>query len=113
MIKGYESKRHMSRFAKRRDTAYYKIWYFWTTYGTKLQTENGYGTFKYEFVDKMYQLYQDIADAKNNVIIHGKIIDILGEQRQYLIQFECCLDAFNDYMCALRLLDVMFRHNMC
>ena len=103
----------MSRFVKRKNIVYNKICYFWTTYGTMLQTENGYGTYKYEFLDKMAQLYQDIEDAKDKVIIHEKILDILGEQRRYLIQFECCLDAFNDYLCSLRLLDVMFRHNMC
>ena len=103
----------MSRFVKRKNIVYNKICYFWTTYGTMLQIENGYGTYKYEFLDKMAQLYQDIVEAKDNVIINEKILDILGEQRRYLIQFECCLDAFNDYLCSLRLLDVMFRHNMC
>jgi hypothetical protein len=78
-----------------------------------LQTENGYGSYKYDIVDNMAQLYLDIADAKDKVIIHEKILDILGEQKRYLIQFECCLDAFNDYLFSLRLLDVMFRHNMC
>ena len=102
----------MSRFVKRRNLVYNKICYFWTTYGTMLQTENGYGSYKYDIVDNMAQLYQYIADAKDKVIIHEKILDILGEQRRHLIQFECCLDAFNDYLCVLRLLDVMFRHNM-
>ena len=97
---------------ERRESAYHKVWHFWSTYGAGLQSENGHGTFKYECVEKMARLHRDIALAMNGAIIHGKILDILGEQKNHMIQFECCLDAFNDYLGALRLLDVMFRHGM-
>jgi len=97
---------------ERSEAAYLKVWHFWTTYGAVLQSENGHGTFNYEFVEKMRRLYQDITLARNGAIIHGKILDILGEQKKHMIQFECCLDAFNGYLGALSLLDVMFRHGM-
>lgn len=98
--------------AERREIAYYKVWHFWTSYGVRLQSENGPETFKRDFVEKMGHLHQDIAVAMNKATIHGNIVDILGEQKQHLIQFECCLDAYNNYLGALRLLDVMFRHGM-
>jgi hypothetical protein len=97
---------------ERRRVAYHEVSHFWTTYGAGLQSENGHGTFKYEFVEKMGHLHQDITLAMNRAIIHGKILDILGEQKKHMIQFECCLDAYNDYLGALSLLDVMFRHGM-
>jgi hypothetical protein len=100
----------MSRFAERKKCAYYNICNFWKTYGTRLQEENRHGTFKNDIVVKMGQLHQYILDKDPN--IHMGILEILGEQKMYLIQFTHCLDAFNDYLCMLRLLDVMFRHNM-
>ena len=103
----------LSRFEKRKRNAYHTVRCFWNTYGELLLSENGHGTFKYDIVDKMRQLYQDIEASKDESIIHCKILDILREQRTHIIQFESCIDTFNDYLCALRLLDVMFRHNMC
>ena len=65
----------------------------------------------------MRHLHQELSvssDASSDalIIIHGKILDVLREQKMYIIQFNSCIDEFNDYLCALRLLDVIFRHNM-
>jgi hypothetical protein len=101
----------------RKQNAYNKTCHFWTTYGARLQSENRQGTFKYDIVEKMRHLHQELSlssDASSDVliIIHGKILDVLREQKMYIIQFYFCIDEFNDYLCALRLLDVIFRHNM-
>jgi hypothetical protein len=103
---------YLSRFEKRKRNAYHAVRCFWNTYGALLQSENRHGTFKYDIVEKMGQLYQDIEASKDESIIRGKILDILREQRTHIIQFESCIDTFNDYLCALRLLDVMFRYNL-
>jgi hypothetical protein len=101
----------------RKQIAYNKVRHFWTTYGTRLQSENRQGTFKYDIVEKMRHLHQELSlssDASSDalIIIHVKILDVLREQKMYIIQFYFCIDEFNDYLCDLRLLDVIFRHNM-
>jgi hypothetical protein len=105
----------------RKQNAYNKVRHFWTTYGARLQSENRQGTFKYDIVEKMRHLHQELSlssDASSNassdalIIIHGKILDVLREQKMYIIQFYFCIDEFNDYLCALRLLDMIIRHNM-
>jgi hypothetical protein len=95
----------MMSLVEKRELAYYKVWYFWNTYGNRLQSD----AFKDYFVDKMRQMYQDIEDRKGNTIIHKGILGILEEQRKHIIQFDTCIDEFNDYLGALRLLDLMFR----
>ena len=101
----------------RKQNAYNKVCHFWTTYGARLQSENRQGTFKYDIVEKMRHLHQELSlssDASSIalIIIHGKILDVLREQKMYIIQFNFCIDEFNDYLCVLRLLDIIFRHNM-
>ena len=97
----------------RKQNAYNKVRHFWTTYGTRLQSENRQGTFKYDIVEKMRHLHQELSLSSDAlIIIHGKILDVLREQKMYIIQFNFCIDEFNDYLCALRLLDVIIRHNM-
>ncbi|NDB86979.1 MAG: hypothetical protein EB127_30480 [Alphaproteobacteria bacterium] len=99
----------------RKQNAYNKVRHFWTTYGTRLQSENRQGTFKYDIVERMRHLHQELSsDASSDalIIIHGNILDVLREQKMYIIQFYFCIDEFNDYLCALRLLDVIIRHNM-
>jgi hypothetical protein len=95
----------------RKQNAYNKVCHFWTTYGARLQSENRQGTFKYDIVEKMRHLHQ-VLSSDALIIIHGKILDVLREQKMYIIQFNFCIDEFNDYLCALRLLDVIIRHNM-
>jgi hypothetical protein len=101
----------------RKQNAYNKVCHFWTTYSERLQSENRQGTFKYDIVEKMRHLHQELSlssDASSDalIIIHEKILDVLREQKMYIIQFNFCIDEFNDYLCALRLLDVIIRHNM-
>ena len=78
---------------------------FWNTHGAGLQSQNGPGTFKHNIVVKMDELYQYIAEERDAAIVHSTILDILGEQRKHMIQFQSCLDEFNRYLTALRLLD--------
>jgi hypothetical protein len=100
----------------RKQIAYNKVRNFWTTYGARLQSENKQGAFKYDIVEKMKHLHQELSlscDASSDaLIIHDKILDVLREQKMYIIQFNFCIDEFNDYLCVLRLLDIIFRHNM-
>lgn len=83
---------------------------FWHTHGAGLQSEHGPGTFKHDIVVKMDELYQYIAEERDTVRIHSKILDILGEQSMHMIQFQSCLDEFNRYLTALRRLDTWYNH---
>ncbi len=99
--------------AERKETAYQIVRDFWQTYGDVLQQENGPGTFKYALVQKMKQIHEDNVAGSDGAMIHRKILDILGEQRTSMIQFESCLDEFNRYLAALRLLDTFILHGIC
>jgi hypothetical protein len=92
---------------ERKKDAIHKVQDFWETYGKALERENGAGSFKYSLVVKMKELYQNIQSGKE---IHNKILDILREQRSHVMQFQSCVDAFNRYLTALRLLDTMIRN---
>jgi len=83
---------------------------FWQSHGVGLQSENGPGSFKHDIVVKMGELHQYIAEERDTAIVHRKILDILVEQGMHLIQFQSCLDAFNRYLGALRLLDTCMQH---
>ena len=83
---------------------------FWQGYGAGLQSENGPGAFKHDIVVKMGELCGYIAEGRDPAVVHRKILDILGEQRMHMIQFQSCLDAFNRYLGALRLLDTCMQH---
>ena len=87
---------------------------FWRENGGWLEAENGVGTFKYELVQKMGALHGDIVGEMEQVsreegMIRGKMQEILSLQRRHLIQFEFCVDEFNRYLRALRLLDVLLQ----
>ena len=94
---------------ERKNDAIRTVRTFWETYGKALEGENGAGSFKYSLVVKMKELYQNMQSGKE---VHRKILDILGEQRNHMIQFQSCVDAFNRYLSALRLLDTMIQHNI-
>ncbi len=98
--------------AERKETAYQRVSDFWQTRGVVLEQENGPSTFKYGFVDEMKQLHEDIAGGRDKAIIQRKILDILAQQRTSMIQFESCLDEFNRYLAALRLLDTFMDHGI-
>jgi hypothetical protein len=83
---------------------------FWQSHGVGLQSENGPGSFKHDIVVKMGELHQYIAEERDTAIVHRKILDILGEQGMHVIQFQSCLDEFNRYLGALRLLDTCIMH---
>ena len=101
-----------STVVERKENAHRKVRTFWETYGAALQAENRPGTFKHDIVVKMGELYQYIADGQDKAIVHRKILDILGEQRMHMIQFQSCIDAFNRYLGALSLLDTMIQHGI-
>jgi hypothetical protein len=89
----------MISLVEKRKLAYYKVLYFWKTYGNGLPSD----TFKDDFVEKMRQLNQDIEEGKSNT-------------RRYLVFWKnkenisySLIDEFNDYLGALRLLDLMLR----
>ena len=77
-----------------------------------LAGENRGGTLKSAFVWKMKELDEDMRAGKGWDIIHRRVLDILGEQRLCMIQFECCLDEFNAYLAALRVLDTLLQHGI-
>lgn len=88
------------------------VCWFWRANGVRLEAENGPGTFKHELVQKMGVLHGDIVGAMVKVrgeggTMRGNVQDILSLQRRHLMQFEFCVDEFNRYLSALRLLDVM------
>ena len=103
---------------QRTEVAYWKVYNFWCTTGVQLQSENGSGTFNYDFIQKMGQLHPHIVAVIDKIIIgqqsdsvsfenlHRKIEDILSLQRRHIIQFQSCLDEFNRYLTALGLLNV-------
>ena len=74
---------------------------FWQTHGAALEQENGPGTFKHAFVQAMKRLHAGDGDA------HRQMRAVLAEQRAFLVQFEPCLDEFNRYLAALRLVCVL------
>lgn len=91
-----------------------EVYEFWRDNGGWLEAENGAGTFKYELVQKMGALHGDIVGEMVKVrgeegTMRGKMQEILSLQRRHLIQFEFCLDEFNRYLSALRLLDVLLQ----
>ena len=90
--------------AQRKQAAYDTVRAFWQTYGAVLERDNGPGSFKYDFVQKMKALHQDTT--------HTRILDILSQQRKYVYQFDSCLDQFNKYLAALRLLDTCLQHGI-
>jgi hypothetical protein len=101
-----------STASERKENAYRTVRTFWETYGATLQTENGPGTFKHDIVVKMGELHQYIAEGREKAMVHRKILDILGEQKRHMIQFQSCVDAFNRYLGALSLLDTMIQHGI-
>ena len=91
-----------------------EVYEFWRVNGVRLEAENGAGTFKYELVQTMGALHGDIVGEMEHVrgeegTIRWKVGEILSLQRRHLIQFEFCLDEFNRYLRALRLLDVLLQ----
>ena len=107
------------------DLAYSKVHAFWHTFGPLLQSENGPGTFNYEFVQTMAQLHPYILAVIDKPIrgpqsdpvvldaLRRKVQDILDLQRRHMIQFEPCLDQFNGYLTTLELLDVILTTFEC
>ena len=96
----------------RKTDVYERVCNFWQTYGVVLAGENGGGTLKSAFVWKMKELDEDMRAGKGWDIIRRRVLDILGEQRLCMIQFECCLDEFNTYLDALRVLDTLLQHRI-
>lgn len=101
---------------KQMELARWKVREFWHLYGTRLESENGPGTFMYELVQKMSALHAGIAIETGEQCIsvglgqlRGKMQDIVSLQRRHIMQFEFCLDEFNRYLAALRLMDVVLR----
>jgi hypothetical protein len=98
------------------------LYNFWYTYGVQLESENGPGTFKYDFVQKMSQLHPDVVAVMDELVtgqqsdsgsldnVQSKIGDVLSLQRRHIIQFEFCLDEFNRYLAALLLLKGVLQH---
>ena len=104
----------MSRFMP--ESALLKLYNFWYTHGAALQSANGVGTSKYDLVQKMLRLHQDIvairqqSDAASLNSIQKKIGDILQLQRMHVMQFRSCLDEFNRYLAALGRLESFLQH---
>ncbi len=95
--------------AERREAAMQTARAFWQTHGAALEQENGPGTFKHAFVQAMKRLHAgDGAGAGADTPgAHRLMRDVLAEQRAFLVQFESCLDEFNRYLAALRLVCVL------
>jgi hypothetical protein len=92
---------------------YERIRGFWLRNGVAIGDENREGgSFKSGFVERMKELHGDMSGGRDQDIIHRRILEILGEQRLHMIQFECCLDEFNGYLGALRVLDTMMQYGI-
>ncbi len=78
---------------------YERIRCFWVRNGVAIGHENGGGSFKSGLVERMKELHGDMSGGTRQDIIH-------------MIQFECCLDEFNGYLGALRVLDTMMQHGI-
>ncbi len=112
----------LQRSAVNTEVAYWKVYNFWYTHGAELQSENGFGTYNSDLVQKMFQLHPDIVTVMDKIIIEQqsnsvsldtlqrKIEDILNLQMRHIIQFEFCLDEFNRYLAELRLLQGVLQH---
>ena len=92
-----------------------RVHHFWQVHGGQLQAENGPGTFKHDLVQQMLHLHPDIVAGMDTLTtgrhsgsarLEKKIGDILSLQRRHITQFEFCLDEFNRYLAALRLVEV-------
>jgi hypothetical protein len=98
--------------SERKENAHRTVRAFSETHGATLQSEEGPGTFKHDIVVKMGELHQYIAEGREKAMIHKKILDILGDHKRHMIQFQSCVDAFNRYLGALSLLDTMIQHGI-
>ena len=99
--------------AARTENAYRTVRVFWEAYGAGLKAGGqGDGTFKHSLVQRMGGLYEDMEERREKAAVHRKILDILGEQRMCMMQFEDCLDEFNRYLAALSLLDAIMQHDI-
>jgi hypothetical protein len=78
---------------------------FWHRHALHLQQNNPPSSFKHDFVCDMQALDADITAGSHEAVMHRRVRDILWKQRAFLIQFEFCLDEFNKYLAALRLVD--------
>ena len=94
------------------------VHHFWHVHSGQLQAENGPGTFNHDLVQQMLHLHPDILAGMDTLTtgrhsdsgrLEKKIGDILSLQRRHITQFEFCLDEFNRYLAALRLLEVGFK----
>ena len=97
--------------AEVRENAYRTVRVFWESHGAGLHSESGPGTFTHNFVRKMGGLHGDIGSGREQASVQRQILDILGEQRMSMIQFESCLDAFNRYLAALGLLETIIKYS--
>lgn len=89
-----------------------KVYGFWCTYGRRLESENGVGSFKYELVQKMGDLHVDVVGVRDKGSVGSgellrKIQEVVSLQRRHMMQFEFCLDEFNRYLTGLGLLVVL------
>ena len=121
-IQKHGLKRKLESSVVHMEVAYWKVYNFWYTYGGALQSGNGVGTSKYDLVQNMLQLHQDIvavidklitgqqSDATSLDNLQRKIGDILSLQKQHMIQFEFCLDEFNRYLVSLGRLGSFLQH---
>jgi hypothetical protein len=94
----------MQHMTERTKTAQQTVCDFWQTYGVAIQEENGPGSFKHAFVREMMRLHDAVTDGVHGAVIDRTMRDILAQQQTHMIQFESCLDEFNRYLAALRLL---------
>ena len=97
--------------AARRRTAYETVVEFWPTHAAALRGDSG--PIKYEIVGQIEKLHHALAsggedDARTLAIIQ----EILVQQRMFMIQFETCLDKFNSYLNALRLMETCILHGI-
>ena len=75
-----------------------------------LLDHNNENIFSYFHNNENIFSYEDIGKGAEKGIVRARIRDILGEQRMCMIQFEWCVDEFNRYLGAARLLDAILQH---
>ena len=96
--------------AARRRTAYETALDFWPTHAAALREDSG--PIKYDIVEQIEELHHALAGGADDARTLAIIQEILAQQRMFMIQFETCLDEFNSYLNALRLIDTCIRHGI-
>jgi hypothetical protein len=96
----------------RRQTAWGTAAAFWATHGPALERDFAQDAIKCGFVKLLRGLHEALAGGAGDAVLLDRVSLVLSQQRAFMVQFETCLDEFNAYLNALRLIDTCLRHGI-